>query len=593
MDRTKTDRGPAAGPAAPLGAAAAMGAVTAAGTITAMGILTEIGILIAMAAGSAALLLFSFPPFDANFLAFAALVPVLLVVYASSLSRTLAAGIVCGFLFFCLHLFWVNAYLPVVGVIFVTVVYGGCMAACFLVLNLAAGAFPAWKAVITPFVWVGVEYGRSFGFLGMTFGSLGYTQHNFPRLIQVADIGGEPLVSFIVVLFNAGLAQLILSAAGGRNPSPLFRGAAGLTRTRPRSWRPEAWRPKAIWPLAAASTLLVAGLLYGTFKLREPLPEGPSVKLALIQALSSPRETWKDEKWATLTRLIGLTEESLRSHPDVDIVVWTETAIRTSLGPNLAKGTPYHAQIREFVKRHGRGFIIGSPDNTAREGGARGDSPPVKPDALSDVRPDDGSGQVWTNSAYYLGPDGAIAGKYDKIKLTPFGEHFPLGRRLPFLQKVLDRFTDSAGFTPGTQYTVFNHDKLDFGVVICWEGMYPYMIRRFVRRGARFIVNISNDMWTNTRAAHEQHFTVTKFRAVENRIWFVRAGNDGVTAFVNPRGEVAGVLPIGEAGSLVGEAGPKAGDTFYTKHGDILPALGLAALALSLAASVSTFIRRL
>ncbi len=123
MDRTKTDRDPAAVPSA-------------------TDSLVAMGILMVMAAGSAALLLLSFPSFDANFLAFTALVPVLLVVYSSSLSRSLAAGIVCGFLFFCLHLFWVNAYLPVVGVIFVTVVYGGCMAACFLVINLAARAFP-------------------------------------------------------------------------------------------------------------------------------------------------------------------------------------------------------------------------------------------------------------------------------------------------------------------------------------------------------------------------------------------------------------------------------------------------------------------
>jgi apolipoprotein N-acyltransferase len=122
--------------------------------------------------------------------------------------------------------------------------------------------------------------------------------------------------------------------------------------------------------------------------------------------------------------------------------------------------------------------------------------------------------------------------------------------------------------------------------------MYPSMIRRFVLNGAQFVVNISNDMWTNTEAGHAQHFTTTKFRAVENRIWFVRAANDGVTAFVNPHGEVTGILPIGEAGSLVGEAGPKAGDTFYTKYGDILPKLGIAALAFSLAVSVATLFKR-
>jgi apolipoprotein N-acyltransferase len=431
-------------------------------------------------------------------------------------------------------------------------------------------------------VWLAFEYGRSFGFLGTTFGSIGYTQHNFPRLIQFADLGGEPLVGFVVVFFNAGLAHLVLFALAGR------RERAGVASG---SSRPATLPPKAFAPLAAASALLVAALLYGTFRLRDPLPAGPSVKLALIQGMSSPRAAWKDEKWETLTRLIALSEESIASHPDVDLVVWTETAIRTSLGPNLAKGTPYHAQIREFVKRHERRFIIGSPDMRSGPGEPGGGSG-TDGDPLSAVRPGHGGHALWFNSAYFLGPDGSIIGKYDKIKLAPFGEHFPLQGRVPFLGRILARFTDSAGFTPGSEYTVFRQDPLDFSVVICWEGMYPSLIRRFVLRGARFVVNISNDMWTDSRAAHEQHFTAVKFRAVENRIWVVRAGNDGVTAFVSPRGEVAGMLPAGKPGFLVGEVGPKARDTFYTRHGDILPKLCLGALALSLAASIAGFTGR-
>lgn len=123
-------------------------------------------------------------------------------------------------------------------------------------------------------------------------------------------------------------------------------------------------------------------------------------------------------------------------------------------------------------------------------------------------------------------------------------------------------------------------------MVICWEGTYPYFIRKFVGNGAEFVINISNDMWTRTRAGHFQHFSMTKFRAIENRIWFARAANDGVTAFINPHGEVVKILPIKEEGYLVGEVGGKVRSTFYTRYGDILPKVSLWILGLSFVGSV-------
>ena len=147
--------------------------------------------------------------------------------------------------------------------------------------------------------------------------------------------------------------------------------------------------------------------------------------------------------------------------------------------------------------------------------------------------------------------------------------------------EILDSFTDSAGFKPGSDYTVFDGAGIPFSVVICWEGTYPYFIRRFVVNGAQFVINISNDMWTRTRAGHFQHFSMTKFRAIENRIWFARAANDGVTAFINPHGEVIKILPIKEEGYLVGEVGGRVRETFYTRYGDILPKTGLFVLGLS------------
>jgi apolipoprotein N-acyltransferase len=518
---------------------------------------------IGLAVASALLLLLAFPVFDVNLLAFVALVPILYVTYHTGLRRTLGYAVVFSFLFFCLLLFWMNAYLAVVGVAFVTVAYGVYFVLALLCINLTSRAFPAYRALLTPFIWVAFDFLRSFGFLGMTFGSMGYTQHSFLRFIQIADIGGEQLVAFVIILFNASLADLL----------------ARLTEVRRRGFD-ISLRGVGVSRLATlgASVLLIAfSLVYGTVRYREPLPESPRVKLALIQALSSPRTEWDEEKWGTLKRLTELSRQAYLQDPDIDLVVWTETAIRTALRPNFIYGTPYHMRIRRLVRELGVWFLIGSPDHydVAVEGEQE-----VAPEKLEEIYPN--REEVWTNSAYLIDPQGEIVQKYDKIQLTPFGEHFPLGERLPFMQKILDRFTDSAGFIPGAEYTVFRHNPLQFGTVICWEGTYGYYIRRFVRGGADFMLNISNDMWSGTRAGHFQHFTMTKLRAVENRIWLARAANDGVTAFVNPRGEVTAMLPIKETGFLIGEVGPRVRETFYTRHGNILPAVSLGVLALSL-----------
>jgi len=512
---------------------------------------------------TAFILLLSFPPYNLNFLGFIGLAPILFITYTSGLKKTLIYGMFSAFLFYCLYLFWMNAYLAIIGVGFVTVVYGGYFVASLLFINLASSTLPKYRAFITPFIWISLEYARSFRFLACTFGSLGYTQHNFLPFIQIADIGGEPLVSFIIVLFNASIANFAVCMI--KNDIKIRFPFLNLR----------------ILPIATSLILIAFSLVYGFYRLGQPLPQKPRMKIALIQGLSSPRTEWEKEKYKTLNRLLTLSNRCYQENPDLDLIVWTETAIRTSLRPNFIYGTPYHMKIQRLVKNLGIYFVIGSPDNYRIK-----QKEDVSKESLNAIYPTKGGEEIWTNSAYYLGPDGEILGKYDKIILTPFGEHFPLGKVIPFLQHILDRFTDSAGFTPGNEHTVFQHNPLDFSVVICWEGTYGYFIREFVKGGAQFMINISNDMWTKSEAGHFQHFTITKFRAIENRIWYARAGNDGVTAIINPYGEVVNILPIKEVGCLIGEVGAKARETFYTTNGDILPRISVAVLFISFVYSV-------
>ena len=516
------------------------------------------------------LLLFSYPTYDVHVFGFFALIPIFFLAYTTNTKKTLVYGIVSGYLFYCLYLFWMNAYLAVVGVGFVTIVYGTYFVIALLLINLVSRALPRYRVLLTPFMWISIEFIRSFGFLGFTFGSLGYSQHGFLPFIQIADIGGEPLVSFIVVLFNASVAHVIVL---------LYE----------RDWQIRSKLiARGFIPFFVSLFLILASILYGYARLKEPIPMKPSMKISLIQALSSPRTKWKKEKWKTLNRLDMLSKESHKEHPDADLIVWTETAIRTSLRPNLIYGSAYHTRIKRLINSLNTYFIIGSPDNYTIHNMQSLDT-----DKLNQIYPGKEEEEIWTNSAYFLDNTGEIIDKYDKIQLTPFGEHFPLGQRIPLLQKILDNFTDSAGFTPGDEHTVFHYNNdFNFGVVICWEGTYGHFIRKYVKNGADFIINISNDMWTQTAAGHFQHFTITKFRAIEHRMWFVRSANDGVTAFTNPHGEVVQSLPIKELGYLTDEIGPKVRTTFYTRFGDILPTISLIVLGASFIFSIFLLSRK-
>ncbi len=159
-----------------------------------------------------------------------------------------------------------------------------------------------------------------------------------------------------------------------------------------------------------------------------------------------------------------------------------------------------------------------------------------------------------------IGPDGRILDEYDKIKLVPFGEF------VPGVFSWVNRVTKEAGdFAPGSRIVVFpNH----VGAFICYESAFPDLVREFARNGAEVFVNLSNDGYFGTSAAHEQHLELVRMRAAENERWIVRATNDGITAVVNPAGRVTERLEPFTQISATMHYGVSTNQTPYTRYGD-------------------------
>jgi apolipoprotein N-acyltransferase len=170
------------------------------------------------------------------------------------------------------------------------------------------------------------------------------------------------------------------------------------------------------------------------------------------------------------------------------------------------------------------------------------------------------------NRAYLLSPNAAVLGSYDKIKLVPFGEYIPFQRILFFLDKLVEGIGD---FAAGTTPTIFSLPTNKFGVLICYEGIFPDLARQFVARGAQFLVNITNDAWFGHTSAPYQHLVMEAMRTVENRVPMVRAANTGFSAAIDVDGTIRTQTALYETTFLVEELSWPQVASFYTLYGDV------------------------
>ena len=300
--------------------------------------------------------------------------------------------------------------------------------------------------------------------------------------------------------------------------------------------------------VTVASATLVLWTAYGAMRLRAEDDGGETLRVALVQG-AVPNAWRADPARATeaFTVLADTTRRTLADRPA--LVVWSENAVSFLLEPNARFGE----EVATLLGSSGAALLLGAPRFSQTEPG-RAD---------------------FFNSAFLLDAHGAPVATYDKRRLVPFAEHAPL----PGVPGLGWRFDAPGDYTPGAAATVFQH-PVPFGVLICFEAIYPDLARDLVRGGAEFLINISNDAWFGTGAGLEQHFAITVFRAVEQRRALARATNTGITALVGPSGRVLAQFPEGRRDAWTVEVPRRTGRTVYAAIGDA-PALLAATLAVA------------
>jgi len=111
-------------------------------------------------------------------------------------------------------------------------------------------------------------------------------------------------------------------------------------------------------------------------------------------------------------------------------------------------------------------------------------------------------------------------------------------------------------------------------VTICWENIFPDLVRQFVVRGAEFIVNVTNEAWFGDTAAPHQFVMMNVFRAVENRVTVARAANTGISCVIDPWGRISGLVTdrgkyLFVEGFLTRTLPRRQQTSFYTRYGEV------------------------
>lgn len=477
----------------------------------------------------------AFPKPGLFYLAWISLVPLFFVLARSKPRQAFRFAFLAGFVFNAVLLYWISlvpAHYGDMSIGFSIVIYLFFMA--FLALFWAffgwtfvrmKMAFPTMAFIAAPFLWTAFEYGLTHVLTGFPWGLLGNSQYKDLLFIQMVSITGVYGLGFVLVFVQS---TFVLAVRKGRKI-----------------------------PFIAALGLLAAVHAAGGLSLGKIAPTRDSFKAAVVQGNTSSDIFWgalpAEDVLDFFEGHMDLTRQAVKE--GARLVIWPEFSVPLCFScPEPLYGI-MKDRLTRFSSENDSTFLLGT-----METGGSPDNP------------------LFYNTALCLHPDGTTT-NYSKIHLVPFGEYTPFKKVFFFIEKMTRVITHSIGDnTPGQNIVLQKFEGLSFGTPICYEIIFPDLVRRFTAQGADFLVTITNDGWYGRTSAPYQHFGNAVLRAVENRRFLLRAATTGVSGIVDPYGRIVAATPIMTATQTSGLITPIKKTTFYTRHGDWF---ALAALTLS------------
>lgn len=504
---------------------------------------------------SALFLLLSFPPFDFGFIAWFALAPLLFALRQKGALAASSLAFVFGCLFSLGTFYW---FLTLPEITFFTFIL---MIIAFSMYFIIFGylytqiykIIGPWIIIGAPSLWVAIEYVRSnLFFLSFPWNLLGHSQYRYLSIIQISDIAGVYGISFLIVMVNQLLSQGF-DLIKRQNRSLSFRFELNFNNT---------------FPIVVTFLLLVSALFYGN--VCRTLPESSkNLRVALIQANLVVKDNMSvTEQKDHLKTYQQMTNEVVDKKPA--LIVWPASSLPAPITSPLV-----YYRVTRLARETGSYLLVGGA-------GIEKLSPP-KPGYLP-----------YSNSEILISPSGHIKQRYNKIQLVPFNEYIPLQGKFNWPNWIT---TLKYSFIPGSKYTLFKVSGVRFGATICWECMFPDIFRRFVKRGAQFMVGATNEAFFGRNQAPYVTLITNVFRAVENRVSIVRAATTGVSGYINPVGEIVERIKDNSgkdlyvSGVLVRDVPICNKKTFYTLYGDIFSyvVIGLTVLIILISLAVKKY----
>jgi apolipoprotein N-acyltransferase len=473
---------------------------------------------------SGALLVLSLPKPDLYPLAWIAAAPLLIVIgRARSAAQTVLTSYIAGVIFFSGTCYWITETM---------VIYGGLSAPSAVCVGaLFALTFGFYFVLFGLGVHLAVN---KFGSIGLLFAPPLWVTMEWLRSVLFSGfpwmLSGYALVPYAGILQIAtwtgvyGLSFLATFASSLIAYSVLQRSKLSIG--------------------AAASIVLISWFLpvFGRTSSADTVP------VRLVQTDISLDQPWRKPDSDQLLDELGTL--STRETGKPRLVVWPETPAPFYLTTDAA----FRNRMQTISRKLGAYLLVGYID---------------------------AAGEGSSNSAGLLNPEGDQVSRYDKMHLVPFGEYVPFKRLLFFAQSLTREVGE---FIPGVDYTMSQMDGHQISTTICYESIFPDLVRRFVKKGSELIVVITNDGWFGESSAPYQHLRMGVVRSVENRRWMVRTANTGISAIVDPYGKIEAATPIGVRTILDGTAQFRTDRTFYTQYGDVFAYLNVLAAAVVLIA---------
>jgi apolipoprotein N-acyltransferase len=389
-------------------------------------------------------------------------------------------------------------------------------------------------------LWVAVDWARGHFMGGFPWATLGYALHLDLPLLVWTRWGGVYVLSFLAVVVGLAGAHAWLERS--------------VVATR-----------RLVVTVALVLALHAVGVLVSSNLATSAA--STVVRVAAIQGNIDQGEKWEEDRRSRiLATYLRLSEEAARGG-EVDWIVWPETAVPGLIENDLG----LRSRLGLLAKRFDVSLVVGGMGVELDREGRRF--------------------SAFFDSAFQFDPDGEVRDRYDKTHLVPFGEFVPLrgllGKVFQSLARGLSATDVTAGPAPRNMHVIArggNEERISVGVPICYELLFPHLVREFAGQGAGVLLAITNDAWYGRTGAPHQFLAMTAMRAAENGLPTVRAANTGISAIIDARGRVEKASPLFEEAIVVGDVVVKSANapiTFYARHGDVF-AWGCVAISIGL-----------